>query len=1400
MTLNIHMEDLICPITLEYLELPISLPCCGRAISKLPLVQHLENSDSCPLCRSDLSNFDAVHAPISVNLSYMVEKLQKIDPVIDNCIGVKVCRVPMDNTIYKTTIGQLQITSTSESIFKHLFIIVVDKSGSMGGNPMLNVRYSLNRIIDSTYKHPHLITQIITYDDRSTNFEIKRTDPIIFYQNTVNQLNAGGGTSFRSAFESIERICREYSDRSDVSSISILFLTDGEDSVPKDKRGELIIDLKTNLDKIIMVDYIVHTIGFGGSHDFEFLNGLKEIGTNPGAYRFADPSESTDVLSNKINSILDVVVTANVIPIKIISSELKIIGSVDSNTYWVNLTKCDLGSTYKVVLEINGDEPIELEANIINPIEQIEIDKLQSKWYMYLIDEIASEVLAISISENSLDRSLHIELVSQRSKAILARLEESDPNKIRCLQLLDMINLIKSGEKVSQLKLTDIKFEGKYATAPSTKSVVNPVRLITPSIPSISTSSSYKPAWDTIPIIRSGRCRANKYSPIICNVMAHYRNDEACHWIRNNIDDVFVSFIVSSVTTYPLIVGTSIGRLPIVRELLSVGADPSDTNSNNFNAIDTAILYGYDRTLDILAQTKVKPTLDGQLLLQTCISNRYFRTASKLIKYGFANITDSMIDAVPTIEGANWLSSNSNRIISIETAITKGMWDKVEEQINSINKLSWVPYLDVLLIRPTNPHIKIIRLLLEKSKLDPNEVWDSLNDADIEWPLFLASKNGLVDIVDILLEYQPIINNQNKKGTTCLWIASCNKHIDITMKLLIAGADPNLANLKGDGPLIPCCQKGSDQIANLLLEGGAKLTVYNINRDNPIIICCRVGQAKILDMCLKQLSDPIKREILSTCADIDGFNPLLAAAEQDRTKCIECCIAHGADIEFKTDELNQILPGATALHIASYYGRLSTIKTLCELGANPLAQTTKHGYSILHIAIKQSHKNVVAFIMDKYKQCTSIPDFEGRLPIFYAKMTGNEDIMAEFFTNRLVNLIGEIIYADQSMEKKCADILLKYGQSISCYEFDQITQIDVGQLDILSASIIGNKQYLIQSLITMNLSSELPVGRTSLCSEQKINPMAIFWAQYLKLNQDQLVPDDSTNLMIDRVHNSSGKNLQNKMLINLDSNLPKLLEQITNPIVKMSNGYDIKLKSDITPLLKKSQLVAQTILGFIEKLKNMKMHNSDSKSYIQYLLSESKIHTIRLIAEGELELQPVHLMTLYLYTADFTIYQQVNQTLFDWDKNSVWHPFVYTLNQAINLISPFVGEVYRAIDYPFVQTLEIGSTFVSDTFSTGSTEWGHCTELINKKKGMIFIINSQTGRSISPYSRYPANSEIIFLPGSIFTVTDLFVGNIFVLGQANIRKTSYRASNLDITKALNSEMCMIVELEEKIEK
>ena len=41
-------EDYLCPISQEIMTDPISLPCCGRALSRISLVEWIKNKNTCP--------------------------------------------------------------------------------------------------------------------------------------------------------------------------------------------------------------------------------------------------------------------------------------------------------------------------------------------------------------------------------------------------------------------------------------------------------------------------------------------------------------------------------------------------------------------------------------------------------------------------------------------------------------------------------------------------------------------------------------------------------------------------------------------------------------------------------------------------------------------------------------------------------------------------------------------------------------------------------------------------------------------------------------------------------------------------------------------------------------------------------------------------------------------------------------------------------------------------------------------------------------------------------------------------------------------------------------------------------------------------------------------------------
>ena len=617
------LENLIDSITGELFEDPITLP-CGHTFSRDSVRQHFRfsNTQSCPLCRVDLSYFDIETAARAFIIADMVEKFQNQniekslaqDEPLNN-LNLKAHMYPISDASYKTRVAKLEITS-DENIFKTLVIAVIDISGSMTGNPINQAKYSLNRIVDLSYQNKSNITNIITYNDNFKIIEIDTKLQEFYYRTLINNLVASGGTLFSSAFKGICQTIDKFKDQENISSITVIFLTDGEDSsVHGDKRITLVDKLRNDILTLTNKPITIHSVGFGMSHDYNFLNNLRTACIE-GCYKYANPSEDLDSLSNKINSIVDIIMNSSYVPLKIVDN-INIIHDYRDNTYFINITKNMIDC-----LNIQVNEQV---INLPILLEEENNERIKNSWYSYLIDQIAQEIILLSeVDINVLDNKVHIELLEKRCKAIMIRIHamKNQNNLEKLSKLLVMIQNIKKNIKVDKLKLVDMATEGRYISAITLRP--NVIQMTDLSTPMIVINKTPKTV-NKLEYIDRHKIKKNILKNISKELffnISQCSNSKASTELNKNLNQIDDLIVFCS----------SIGRINLVNYLLGKQLhDINYTLHDGYNALDYALLNGFWMMGKILLDLKMLPTVNKELLFKSCLKYNYFKTLKMLI-------------------------------------------------------------------------------------------------------------------------------------------------------------------------------------------------------------------------------------------------------------------------------------------------------------------------------------------------------------------------------------------------------------------------------------------------------------------------------------------------------------------------------------------------------------------------------------------------------------------------------------------------------------------------------------------------------------------------------------------------------------------------------------------------
>jgi ankyrin repeat protein len=127
-------------------------------------------------------------------------------------------------------------------------------------------------------------------------------------------------------------------------------------------------------------------------------------------------------------------------------------------------------------------------------------------------------------------------------------------------------------------------------------------------------------------------------------------------------------------------------------------------------------------------------------------------------------------------------------------------------------------------------------------------------------PLIEAVQNDDQATVTALLTKSVDVNAREDDGATALAWAAVRCNLEIAGLLLKAGANPNLTNEQGIGPLYLAITNGSTAMVQLLLRKGADPNIAREDGETPLMTAARLGQIDVMKMLLDRGADVNARE------------------------------------------------------------------------------------------------------------------------------------------------------------------------------------------------------------------------------------------------------------------------------------------------------------------------------------------------------------------------------------------------------------------------------------------------------------------------------------------------------------------------------------------------------------
>ncbi|XP_050400941.2 ankyrin-1 [Patella vulgata] len=252
-------------------------------------------------------------------------------------------------------------------------------------------------------------------------------------------------------------------------------------------------------------------------------------------------------------------------------------------------------------------------------------------------------------------------------------------------------------------------------------------------------------------------------------------------------------------------------------------------------------------------------------------------------------------------------------------------------------------------------------------------------------PLLVASEQGHLEIVRILLKNHARVDVFDEHGKAALHLAGENGHEAVAELLLAHKAFVNAKSKLGFTPLHLAGQNGNNRLVKLLIEShGALIDALTLTKKTTLHLAAQNGKMEVCSTLLKMKADP-------NATDDRGQTPLHLAAEYDHSDVVKLFLKYRPELVTmaSTDE-----NGMTPAHIAAAKGSVAVIKELMRFNKVMVttARNRTNNSTALHLAAAGGHKAVVETLIETGASPTD-ENSDGMTAIHLAAKYGHGQIL-----------------------------------------------------------------------------------------------------------------------------------------------------------------------------------------------------------------------------------------------------------------------------------------------------------------------------------------------------------------------------------------------------------------------